>query len=212
MITDIEQQIEQSIAYKKEILNNRALIRQIAVAAEMLSRAFANGKKLLLFGNGGSASDAQHIAAEMVGRFRFHRKPLPALALATNSSIVTAIGNDYDFRSIFERQVEALAGPGDVVAGISASGNSENVLRGLAAARGKRAFAVGLLGNNGGKILSHCDLALVVPGMDTPRIQEAHMMIGHIICDLVEKRLFQNEAGKKAHEYFNYGSRGLYRT
>lgn len=187
---EITGQIEQSIEYMKKVLASPVLSTQLSSLTEKVCTAYRDGKKLLLFGNGGSAADAQHLAAEMVSRFRLERSALPALALTTNSSVVTAIGNDYEYARVFERQVEALANPGDVVIGISTSGNSENVRLGLERAREKGAFAVGLLGNGGGRILTHCDIALVVPGSDTPRIQEVHILLGHILCDLVEKSLF----------------------
>jgi D-sedoheptulose 7-phosphate isomerase len=190
VINDIALQIEQSIKYKKNVLNSPTLINQIAVVIEAICRAYNDGKKLLLFGNGGSAADAQHLASEMVSRFRLERRALPALALNTNCSVLTAIGNDYEYAKVFERQVEALVESGDVVVGISTSGNSVNVCRGMVMAKNKGAFTVGLLGNGGGQILSCCDISLVVPGTDTPRIQEVHIMLGHIICDLVEKSLF----------------------
>lgn len=186
----IKGQIEQSIRYMERVLSNPDLVNQIAVVAEKIFQAYRNGKKLLLFGNGGSAADAQHLAAEMVSRFRLERRALPALALTTNSSVLTAIGNDYDYAGVFARPVEAFAESGDVVIGISTSGNSENVRLGLAKAREKGACTVGLLGNDGGRIRMYCDIALVVPGTDTPRIQEVHILLGHILCDLVEKSLF----------------------
>ncbi|MFZ5644978.1 MAG: D-sedoheptulose 7-phosphate isomerase [Bacillota bacterium] len=189
-MNEITVQIEQSIDYLKRVLASPVIVSQISVIAERICRAYKDGKKLLLFGNGGSAADAQHLAAEMVSRFRLERKALPALALTTNSSVVTAIGNDYEYAVVFARQVEALAEPGDIVIGISTSGNSENVRLGLAKAREKGACAVGLLGNEGGRVLKCCDIALVIPGTDTPRIQEAHILLGHILCDLVEKSLF----------------------
>lgn len=162
----------------------------IADTVVLLSAAFSRGNKLLVMGNGGSAADAQHFAAEMVGRFKMERKGLPAVALTTDTSILTAVGNDYGYDAVFSRQVEALAVPGDVVVGISTSGNSPNVLKALTAARAGGCSAVGLLGRDGGCIREVCDQALVVPSMDTPRIQEGHGIIIHIVCDLVEKSLF----------------------
>ncbi|HET6421256.1 MAG TPA: D-sedoheptulose 7-phosphate isomerase [Geobacteraceae bacterium] len=162
----------------------------ISRTAEMIGKALQNGKKLLLMGNGGSAADAQHFAAEIVGRFLMDRRGLPAMALSTDTSILTAIGNDYGFDAVFRRQVEALAAEGDVVVGISTSGNSENVYSALSLARQMGCRTVGLLGKDGGTIRDIVDIDLTVPSKDTPRIQEGHIMMIHIICDLVEKRLF----------------------
>jgi len=147
-------------------------------------------------GNGGSAGDAQHLAAEIVGRFKLERRGLPAIALTTDSSILTAIGNDYGFEQVFRRQVEALAAPGDVVIGISTSGNSPNVLAALTLAREIGCRTIGLLGRDGGTILPVVDLDLTVPSQDTPRIQEGHITMIHILCDLVERRLFGDSATK----------------
>jgi D-sedoheptulose 7-phosphate isomerase len=168
----------------------RDLAPVIESAARVLAAALRGGNKLLVMGNGGSAADAQHFAAEIVGRFKLERRALPALALSTDTSILTAVGNDYGFESIFSRQVEAHAVAGDVVFGISTSGNSPNVeaaLR-LAAATGCRTVA--LLGKDGGSIKAVAELSLVVPSFDTPRVQEGHITIIHILCDLVEKELF----------------------
>ena len=166
------------------------LMDGISRAAVMIGDALNDGKKLLLMGNGGSAADAQHFAAEIVGRFRMERRGLPAMALSTDTSILTAIGNDYGFEAIFRRQVEALASEGDVVIGISTSGTSENVFSALSLARQMGCKTVGLLGKDGGTIRDIVDIDLTVPSKDTPRIQEGHIMMIHIICDLVEKRLF----------------------
>jgi len=168
----------------------RELGPKLPIVAGMLVDAFRNGKKLLVMGNGGSAADAQHLAAEIVGRFRLERRGLPAVALTTDSSILTAIGNDYGFDAVFRRQVEALATAGEVVMGISTSGSSENVLAALRLARETGCPTIGLLGRDGGSIRDIVDLELTVPGMDTPRIQEGHITIIHILCDLVERRLF----------------------
>ncbi|MFQ5672774.1 MAG: D-sedoheptulose 7-phosphate isomerase [Nitrospinales bacterium] len=158
----------------------------ILQAAQWIQRSLAQGGKLLLMGNGGSAGDAQHIAAELVGRFKAERKALPAIALTVDSSSLTALGNDYGFEYIFERQIQALVKPGDVVLGISTSGNSENIIRGLKRANELDAVTIALLGNEGGRARQHAALALVVPSSDTARIQEAHITIGHIICELIE--------------------------
>jgi D-sedoheptulose 7-phosphate isomerase len=165
----------------------------VAGTVELLAAAYRAGNKLLVCGNGGSAADAQHLAAEIVGRFKMERRGLPAIALTTDSSILTAIGNDYGFDRIFSRQVEALAAPGDVVIGISTSGNSPNVQQALELARRSGCRTVGLLGRDGGSIAGIVDIALTVPSHDTPRIQEGHICMIHIICDLLEKRLFAGE-------------------
>ncbi len=161
--------------------------------AVMLVNSLINGNKILVMGNGGSAADAQHLAAELVGRFVLERKALPAIALTTDTSILTAVGNDYGFNDIFKRQVEALAQPGDVLIGISTSGNSRNVSLALELGRTLGTKTIGFLGRDGGDIGLHVDLNLTVPCQETARIQEAHSVIIHILCDLVEKALFQNE-------------------
>ncbi len=162
----------------------------IARCAETIVSALRNGRKILVMGNGGSAADAQHFAAEFVGRFLVERRALPALALTTDTSILTAVGNDYGYDAVFKRQVEALAGPGDVVMGISTSGNSENIALALIAAREIGCITVGLLGRDGGIIARQVDIDLTVPAVNTPRIQEAHIAILHILCGLVEKEMF----------------------
>jgi D-sedoheptulose 7-phosphate isomerase len=166
------------------------MVPAIVAAIDIMSEALAGGKKLLVMGNGGSAADAQHFAAEIVGRFKLERRGLPAIALTTDSSILTAIGNDYGFDQVFRRQVEALAAPGDIVVGISTSGSSENVRTALELAGEIGCRTIGLLGKDGGTIRDRVELALTVPSHDTPRVQEGHITIIHIICDLVEKRLF----------------------
>jgi D-sedoheptulose 7-phosphate isomerase len=171
-------------------LIERDLPPLIAETVALLVETFTRGGKLLVMGNGGSAADAQHFVAEIVGRFKMERRALPAIALSTDTSILTAIGNDYGFDRIFRRQVEALAVSGDVVVGISTSGNSQNVLQALKLAREKGCRTVGLLGKDGGSIKAACDLALIVPTGDTPRVQEGHITIIHIICDLLEKTMF----------------------
>jgi len=166
------------------------LADKINSCAQMLATALRCGNKVLVVGNGGSAADAQHLAAELVGRFLKERKALPAIALTTDSSILTAVGNDYGFDRIFQRQLEALAVPGDVVIGISTSGNSPNVLLALQAAKELGCRTVGLLGRDGGKTAALVDVNLTVPSMQTPHIQEVHAIIVHIVCDLVEQHLF----------------------
>jgi len=163
---------------------------KIAEAAGVLSAAFRQGRKLLLFGNGGSAADAQHIATEFVGRFIPDRPPLPAISLVTDTSALTALGNDYGFNFVFSRQVEALGVSGDVVIGISTSGNSPNVIEALDAAKAKGIATIGFTGQNGGKMNGHADILFCVPSAVTPRIQETHLTLAHILCELVDRELF----------------------
>lgn len=188
MIEDVKAQLQ---AHRTlfEVMEQQ-LSPLIAEAATLLVDTFANNGKLIVMGNGGSAADSQHFAAEIVGRFKLERRALPAIALSTDTSILTAVGNDYGFDFVFSRQIEALAAPGDVVVGISTSGNSPNVLKALQLAQQLGCRTVGLLGKDGGSIKDFCDLALIVPTNDTPRVQEGHITIIHIICDLVEKDLF----------------------
>lgn len=166
------------------------LLPHIETCAHTLIEVLNKGGKILTMGNGGSAADAQHLAAEFVGRFLLERKALPAIALTTDTSILTAVGNDYGYNEVFKRQIEALAGPGDVVIGISTSGNSVNVEKAMQAAREKGCRTIGLLGRDGGRIAALCDVALTVPVQHTPHIQEAHLVIIHILCGLVEQALF----------------------
>ena len=183
----IRRTIRESIQVKEAIVRN--MIPEIAQAAAWIVSSYDNGGKLVLFGNGGSAGDAQHIAAELVGRFERERRALPAIALTTNSSTLTAIGNDYGYDKIFSRQVEAWVQPADVVIGISTSGNSPNVLEGIAAAKLKGAKTIGLTGEKGGKLASQTNLCLKVPSSNTARIQESHIMIGHLLCLLLEQQI-----------------------
>ena len=160
---------------------------EILETANRIKASLDKGGKLILMGNGGSAGDSQHIAAELIGRFKKERKAMPAIALTVDSSSLTALGNDYGFDTIFERQVEALAQPNDVVVGISTSGNSENVVRALNKANAIGAETIGLAGNDGGKIKDVANLSIIIPSNDTARIQEVHITIGHIICELIEE-------------------------
>lgn len=181
-------------------LNESACVKQktaelladkIVEAAEIIIDSYRRGGKLLLIGNGGSAADAQHIAAELVGRFKMERKALPAIALTTNTSILTALGNDYHYDVVFARKVEAFANhSADVLLAISTSGNSSNILRATEVAKNRGIRVIGLTGRGGGSLKNNVDIALIVPSDDTQRIQEAHITIGHIICDLVERSLF----------------------
>ena len=184
--------IEASLTVKQRLLASAEVVSSIATVCEIVAGALDDGCKLLLFGNGGSAADAQHIAAELVGRFAFDRPALPALALSVNTSCVTAIGNDYGFDKVFSRQIEALGRRGDVAIGISTSGNSPNVLLGLSAARDMGLHAIGLTNQTGGKLRDEVHHCICVPSEETPRIQECHILIGHIIAELVEQALFQD--------------------
>ena len=166
-----------------------AAAEAVLAIAQSVADALKRGHKLLLFGNGGSAADAQHVAAELVGRFARERRAWPAIALTTDSSILTAVGNDYGFEYIFARQIEALAQPGDIAVGISTSGRSANVLKGLAAARLKGAKCLGFTGGAGGDLPSRCDLCFIAPADKTARIQELHLAVWHAVCDLVESEL-----------------------
>jgi D-sedoheptulose 7-phosphate isomerase len=186
----IKSQIESSLEVKQKILQSGGLINDIAATAKRIISAYRNGKKILLAGNGGSAADSQHLAAEMVNRFGFDRPGLPAIALSTDTSIITAIGNDSGFENIFSRQVEALGNEGDVFIAISTSGDSANLIEALNRCKSKKIVAIGLTGASGGKMEKLCDICLKVPSGDTPRIQEAHILIGHILCSLVENELF----------------------
>jgi D-sedoheptulose 7-phosphate isomerase len=159
----------------------------IEIAAELCISCLKKGNKILLFGNGGSAADSQHIAAEIVGRYKTERKGLPAIALTTDSSALTAIGNDYGYLNVFSRQVEALANKGDVLIGISTGGSSANVVNGLMAAQSLGCSTIGLSGKDGGEFNNICNVNIVVPVSDTPRIQEMHIVIGHTICHLIDQ-------------------------
>lgn len=192
-MTDIEKIIGESVAVKQRILENPELLQRINDFKSVVVDAYCRGGKVLFCGNGGSAADAQHIAAELSGRFYLDRKPLYAEALHCNSSYMTSVSNDYGYENVFSRAVEAVAHKGDVLVGISTSGNSANVLKAFEKARELGVFTIEMTGNNGGKMAAFADLIINVPSDDTPRIQEAHIMIGHIICELVEKELFGNE-------------------
>ncbi|MFW9772372.1 MAG: SIS domain-containing protein [Candidatus Heimdallarchaeota archaeon] len=179
--------LNESIKIKEGIKNLSSLIAQIS---KVIINAFKNKKKVVLFGNGGSAADAQHIAAEFVGKFYKDRESLPALAFHTNSSVLTATANDYGYEFVFERQVSAFVEKGDITIGISTSGNSTNVIKALNKAKEKGAITVGFTGQKENKMEKIVDYCLKMPSDDTPRIQEGHITVGHIICYLVEKELF----------------------
>lgn len=172
---------------------------QVRAVAEIAIEALRDGKKLLLMGNGGSAADAQHIAAELIGRFKAERRALPAIALTTDTSILTAMANDYGYESVFARQIAALATEGDVVVAISTSGNSPNVLRGIEAANEIGCKTIGWTGRDGGALAKLVGLCLIVPSQETSRIQEAHITIGHIVCSLIEQTILLDERKMKGH-------------
>jgi D-sedoheptulose 7-phosphate isomerase len=185
--------IEASIATKGAMLADSQIVPTLAKVCELLVNALSLGNKILLFGNGGSAADAEHLAAELVGRFAFNRPALQALALSVNTSCITAIGNDYGFDQVFARQIEALARPRDVAIGISTSGTSSNVLFAFSTARKIGLHTVALTGNTGGKLRGIVDYCVCVPSNETPRIQECHSLIGHILSELVEQTLFNKQ-------------------
>lgn len=182
-------ELEESARVKKLVA--KELAEEIAKASQWVIECFKLGGKVLLFGNGGSAADAQHIATELVCRFQKERKPLPALALSTNSSLVTAQANDKGFETIFARQIEVWARKGDIAIAISTSGNSPNIIEGMKKAKKLGMKTIGFIGKKGGELKGLVELPLIVPSDDVPRIQEAHITIGHIICHLVEKELFK---------------------
>jgi D-sedoheptulose 7-phosphate isomerase len=182
--------IAEHIRVVQAIHDDHAVLERIAIK---MSAAMQNGNKILWCGNGGSAADSQHMAAELVGRFLRERRGLPSIALTTNTSILTAIGNDYGYELVFRRQVEALCVPGDVVVGISTSGNSKNVCLALEKAREIGAYTVAFTGKNGGGLARVADETLQIPSTETPRIQEGHILCGHMLCDYIEQSLDQSD-------------------
>ncbi|EAK3633588.1 D-sedoheptulose 7-phosphate isomerase [Campylobacter jejuni] len=186
----IKEHFRESILVKEQILKDENLITLIKNASLEVIKAYKNGNKTLLAGNGGSAADAQHIAGEFVSRFYFDRPGIASIALTTDTSILTAIGNDYGYENLFARQVQAQGVRGDVFIGISTSGNSKNILKALELCKQKGIISIGLSGASGGAMNELCDYCIKVPSTCTPRIQEAHILIGHIICAIVEEELF----------------------
>ena len=180
--------IEKNIETKRKILDT--LLPDIEKAARILIEAIKNGRKVLFFGNGGSAADAQHLAAEFVGRYERERRALPSIALTTDTSILTAVANDYSYDNVFKRQIEALGQAGDVAVGITTSGNSKSVILAIEQAKANGMKTVAFLGRDGGKMRGKADVDIIVPSEVTSRIQESHAMIGHILCDLVDRTLF----------------------
>lgn len=181
----VKKTIEESIEVKQNLLQEK-YIKEIEKAGKTLVAALKNNRTVLIAGNGGSAADAQHFAGELVNRFLTDRQALPAIALTCDSSILTSISNDSDFKYIFSRQIEALGGKGDIFIGISTSGNAENIAEAMKKAKEKGMLTIGLLGSDGGKINKFCDLSIVVPSRSTPRIQEAHILVIHILCGLID--------------------------
>lgn len=189
-ISRIQQSIEDSIAVKRLILNDKDLLNRIEEAFVLCVNSLKLGGKIWLAGNGGSAADAQHIAAELSGRFYLDRNSLPAEALHVNGSFITAVANDYGFDKVYARMLQGCAHKGDVLFAISTSGNSANILEAVEMAKSIGMHVIALTGETGGKLRERCDILLNVPSHDTPRIQECHIMIGHIICEHIEKELF----------------------
>lgn len=189
----IENIIQESINVKELIVANKDLINRIKSAAQSCVESLQEGGKVHFCGNGGSAADAQHLAAELSGRFYYDRRPLNAEALHVNTSYLTAVANDYSFNMIYSRMIEASAKQGDVLVAISTSGNSENIVKAIETAKQKKMLVVGMTGETGGKMATLCDILINVPSSCTPRIQEAHIMIGHIICELIESTIFPKQ-------------------
>lgn len=192
MESKIKSVIQSSIDLKTIVLNDTVLIETMQKVVEQIVHCYENGGKVLLCGNGGSAADAQHIAAELSGRFYFDRHPLYAEALHTNSSYITAVANDYGYDEIFARLILAMGSKNDILIGLSTSGNSPNILRAFTEANYLEMKTIGFTGETGGELKDKCTFLLNVPSTDTPRIQEVHILLGHIICELVEKKLFKD--------------------
>jgi D-sedoheptulose 7-phosphate isomerase len=186
----IKEQIKLSYETKLSIYENEELLNKIVDVAQKCVELYKTDKKTILAGNGGSAADAQHIAAELVGRYGFDRPSIPSLALTTDTSNLTAIGNDYGYDKIFSRQLEGMGQSGDIFIGISTSGNSKNLVNAFKVAKDKNILSIALVGKDGGEMAEIADIALIVPSNSTPRIQESHILIGHILCDIIEKEIF----------------------
>ncbi|HMK18135.1 MAG TPA: D-sedoheptulose 7-phosphate isomerase [Chitinophagaceae bacterium] len=186
----IKKIIKASIDTKQSVLQNEGLLKTIEASVDVIVNAFRNGNRVYFCGNGGSAADAQHLAAEFSGRFYTDRKALPAEALHCNTSYLTAVANDYSFDEIYSRLIDGIGEKGDVLVGLSTSGNSPNILKAFNTAKKKEMITVGLTGKSGGEMRTFCDHLINIPSTDTPRIQESHIMVGHIICQLVEEKYF----------------------
>jgi D-sedoheptulose 7-phosphate isomerase len=185
---DLIQIFNDSINVKMDFIYNQ--YDQLIKVINTIVTTFKNGNKILIFGNGGSASDAQHMTSELVCRLNFDRNPLPAIALTTDTSVITSISNDYDYSKIFSRQIQALGKPGDVAFGITTSGNSENIVHGIIQAKYMKMKTICLTGNNGGKIVDISELSIIIPSKNAQRIQEAHIVVIHTICQMIEKIIF----------------------
>ena len=190
MINIIKNSIEKSISVKQELLKSEDLFVKIEKSVNLIVESYRNGKKTIFCGNGGSAADAQHLAAELSGRFYFDRPPLSSEAMHVNGSYLTAVANDYSFNEIYSRYLKAVGQKGDVLIGLSTSGNSQNVINAFHTAKVMNITTIALTGKSGGKLSELADILINVPSTDTPRIQEAHILVGHIICQLVEETLF----------------------
>ncbi|MFT4533498.1 MAG: D-sedoheptulose 7-phosphate isomerase [Saprospiraceae bacterium] len=186
----IKQNIEDSIALKSKVLADQTILSEIDNVVDTIIRCYQEKGKVLFCGNGGSAADSQHLAAELSGRYYYDRPPLPAEALHVNTSYLTAVANDYSYNEVYARLLQAIGNEGDVLIGLSTSGNSENVVEALKVAREKKMITVGFTGEGGGKMADYCDMLIPIPSKDTPRIQECHLMIGHAVCQIVELSLF----------------------
>ncbi len=195
MIDYIKSEVAASAETKQKILHDEVFLAKIEAVLKASVSVYKNNKKILIAGNGGSAADAQHFAAELVGRYGFDRPSLPALALTTDTSNLTAIGNDYGYEYVFSRQLEGMGQEGDLFIGISTSGNSQNILNAFASAKAKGITTVALTGRDGGKMAEVADHTLIVPSNATPRIQESHLLIEHMICDAIEKEIFGDGVG-----------------
>lgn len=191
MTQNIKDIIQRSIRVKEQVLNDASLIHNLNTLVEKITATFQQGGKVLFCGNGGSAADAQHLAAEFSGRFYSDRDPLPSEALHCNTSYLTAVANDYGYDFVYSRLLKGMARPGDILVGLSTSGNSTNILNAFEMARQIGVITVGFTGTTGGKMAGLCDILINVPSDDTPRIQESHIMLGHIACELVERNLFE---------------------
>ncbi|MFH1295820.1 MAG: D-sedoheptulose 7-phosphate isomerase [Bacteroidota bacterium] len=189
----ISESIKESIEVKQKILSDNVLLDRIQEVVRHCIESFCNGNKVLFCGNGGSAADAQHLAAEFSGRFYYDRPPLPSEALHVNTSYLTAVANDYSYDEVYSRIIMGSGKEGDLLFGISTSGNSRNIIKAFETANKMGMITVALTGKTGGKLKEHCDYLINVPSSDIPRIQESHIMIGHIICELVESALFPKE-------------------
>jgi len=189
----IEKNILNSIETKQKLLASKSTVNTVLEIAQIISKAYRNDKKVLWCGNGGSAADAQHLAAELSGRYYYDRPALYAEALHVNTSYMTAVANDYSYNEVYSRLMQGIGKEGDVLIGMSTSGNSGNVVNALIEARKKGCITVGFTGRGGGKMKEHCDIILEIDSTDTPRIQECHMLMGHTICELVEQALFPRD-------------------